>query len=181
MIFEAVNGWGLAHALLAGPALLFASAAVSAVSSIAGGVAANNQAKADAAASEANAVEVGKSLASGDAIAERQQRALIGDTLTSVGANGLTLSGSALDVTRQNLVETEYERLVALREKAGQMAGLKYEAAAARSRGKQALFGGILGAAGSLAGGLGQSGWLDGAKGGGTPGGFIGAIKKTYQ
>ena len=94
---------------------------------------------------------VGRRLVEERARTERQQAAMVGDTLAATGSNGVTLSGSALDVTRQNLVESEYERLVGRRQRAMEIDNLKYEAAAAKSRGKQAMFGGILGAAGSAA------------------------------
>jgi hypothetical protein len=179
MIIEAISGGGLAHALLAGPALLFAAAGLSAASSIFSGYSQMQQEKATAAAAEANAKETGRALASEDAIAERQQSALVGDTLAAAGSSGVTLSGSALDVTRQNLVESEYERLRARRERAMQIDNLKYEAAAAKGRGKQAMFGGILGAAGSAANIL--SPQPGAGLGGGKSGSFIGTIKKTYQ
>lgn len=151
MIVEAVEGWSLAGWLLADPTLLLVSAGLSAASSLFAGYAQMQQENATAAAAEANAKETGRQLAAEDVVAERQQRAMVGDTLTAIGGNNVTLSGSALDVTRQNLVESEYERLVGRRQRAMEIDNLKYEAAAAKSRGKQAMFGGILSAAGSAA------------------------------
>lgn len=127
--------------------------AASAATSIAGGIATNQQEKANAAALNANAEEAGRTLASDDEAMERQQRELIGKTLTSVGANGVTLSGSALDVTMQNLIESTFDRLQARRDRVTQMNGLKYEAEAAKARGKQAMIGGFMSAAGSIAAG----------------------------
>lgn len=152
MIVEAVEGWSLAGWLLADPTLLLVSAGLSAASSAFAGYAQMQQENATAAAAEANAKETGRQLASEDVIAERQQAAMVGDTLAATGSNGLTLSGSALDVTRQNLVESEYERLVGRRQRAMEIDNLKYEAAAAKSRGKQAMFGGILGGLSGAAG-----------------------------
>lgn len=152
-MFELVSagGGGFLHWLCADPTLLLVSAGLSAASSLFAGYAQMQQENATAAAAEANAKETGRQLAAEDVVAERQQRAMVGDTLTAIGGNNVTLSGSALDVTRQNLVESEYERLVGRRQRAMEIDNLKYEAAAAKSRGKQAMFGGILGAAGSAA------------------------------
>ena len=139
------------HVLRADPTLLLVSAGLSAASSVFAGYAQMQQENATAAAAEANAKETGRQLAAEDVVAERQQSAMVGDTLAAVGSSGLTLSGSALDVTRQNLVESEYERLVGRRQRAMEIDNLKYEAAAAKSRGKQAMFGGILAGAGNAA------------------------------
>lgn len=179
MIVEAVEGWSLAGWLLADPTLLLVSAGLSAASSLFAGYAQMQQENANAAAAEANAKETGRQLAAEDVVAERQQRAMVGETLAAVGSSGQTLSGSALDVTRQNLVESEYERLVGRRQRAMEIDNLKYEASAAKSRGKQAMFGGILSAAGSAAQILAPQ--PGGGLGGGTSGGFLKAIKKTYQ
>lgn len=152
-MFELVSagGGGFLHWLCADPTLLLVSAGLSAASSLFAGYAQMQQENATAAAAEANAKETGRQLAAEDVVAERQQAAMVGDTLAATGSNGVTLSGSALDVTRQNLVESEYERLVGRHQRAMEIDNLKYEAAAAKSRGKQAMFGGILGAAGSAA------------------------------
>lgn len=152
MIVEALShGPGLIEWLRADPTLLLISAGLSAASSIFAGYSQMQQENATAAAAEANAKDTGRQLAAEDVVAERQQSAMVGDTLAGIGGNGVTLSGSALDVTRQNLVESEYERLVSRRQRATEIDNLKYEAKAAKSRGKQAMFGGILGAAGSAA------------------------------
>lgn len=131
----------------------WAAIGASALSAVAGGLAESGQEKANAAVADANAVETGRALASEDAAAQRQQSAMVGDSIAATGANGLTLSGSPLDVTLQNLYESEFNRLSQRRQRVGEMEGFKYEAAAARARGKQAMIGGALSAAGSLAGG----------------------------
>ena len=152
-MFELVSagGGGFLHWLCADPTLLLVSAGLSAASSLFAGYAQMQQENATAAAAEANAKETGRQLAAEDVVAERQQRAMVGDTLTAIGGNNVTLSGSALDITRQNLVESEYERLVGRRQRAMEIDNLKYEAAAAKARGKQAMFGGILAGAGNAA------------------------------
>ena len=169
MLIEAVgHGWG--SFMIAGPALLFVSAGLSAASSLFSGFGQQAQENATAAAKEADAKETGRALASEDATAERQQDALVGQTLANAGGNGVTLSGSALDVTRQNLVESEYERLQGRRQRVMEMNNLKYEAAAAKSRGKQAMIGGIIGAASSAASAFSP-----------TPGSGLGQTKPTFH
>lgn len=158
----------------ADPTLLLISAGLSAASSVFAGYQQMQQENATAEAAEANAKETGRQLAAEDTIADRQQKALVGETLAAVGSSGQTLSGSALDVTRQNLVESEYERLVARRQRVMEMDNLKYEAAAAKSRGKQAMFGGALAAAGSAASIL-----APGAGAGYGGGSRWGAVKRT--
>lgn len=128
------------------------AAGASAASALAGGFAQNSQERSNAAVAEANARETGRALASEDAAAQRQQASMVGDSITATAANGLALSGSPLDITLQNLYESEFNRLTARRQRVSEMQGFKYEAEAARSRGKQAMIGGALGAAGSMAG-----------------------------
>ena len=179
MIVEALShGPGLIEWLRADPTLLLISAGLSAASSVFAGYSQMQQENATAEAAQANAKETGRQLAAEDVVAERQQAALVGDTLAAVGSSGVTLSGSALDVTRQNLVESEYERLVGRRQRAMEIDNLNYEAAAAKSRGKQAMFGGILGGAASAAEVFAPQ--PGGGLGGKSPGGFLKAIKKTY-
>lgn len=132
------------------------STAISAASSIAGGMAAQNQAKAQ---QEAYKQQAHASLQAGQYEVDRKNEelgAIMGRQVAATNASGITLDGSPSDAigstASQGALDTSMIRWNARR----QADQLNYQGQLAAIQGKNAMTGGILGAAGSIVGGLGQ-------------------------
>lgn len=151
------------------------AAAIGAVGSIMQGVAANNAAKAQAAIAERNAqiaeLQARDSIERGghEELRLRRQMAIHQGTQRALlAAGGVEVdSGSALDVQDASMREGEQDaaaiRFNAAREGWGhqvQAVNYRSEAAVARSAGRNALFGGILGAGTHLLSSVAPGAWM---------------------
>lgn len=140
-----------------------------AVASAVGGAASKIQAgQAQAAAGRANA----RNLLAGSEAAraagrerarqvERKNRRLISTGVARVGASGLQMGGSALDVMADNAAEAELERLTTLHLGESQAAGLKFRAGVANAQASAIQTASFLSAGASLlkaGGGIAKSG-----------------------
>lgn len=120
------------------PIIALVGAAVSAAGAIAGGIsqqaAANNAAKYEKQAAAENARR--------QSVDAQKQ---IGRARANYGASGVTMEGSPLDVLEESARTAELDRLTILQQ--GKVRAQKYKA-----QGKEALYGGITSAAGTLLG-----------------------------
>lgn len=126
---------------------LLAASAVSAIGSVVEGISANNAASANAKAMKSEARAQGAAGAQQEAAILRDNRKLQGEQLSAIGANGLNLSGSALDFTLDQAVEAEMKALDARYQSNARATALKNQARVTKWEGKQALYSGIIGAA----------------------------------
>lgn len=134
-----------------------ASAALSAAGSIVGGVSANNQAQAQAANAEMQAQEQ-KAIAQREAVRKGKEARLIQSRQRAVAASS---GGGAKDPTIMDLMgdvesEASYQKQAALYEGETRARGLEAEASLARSRGRQSMFSGFIGAGSSILSGYSQ-------------------------
>ena len=147
--------------------LPYAGRAVSAAGSVMGGMMQQSQAKAQAAAYERQAQ---MARLQGEYQAQRKQEEidrLTGQQIASVAASGVTLDGSPTNVIAST-ASTGALDTGALRWNARiQSDDLTYQARLARINGRNAMVGGIVGAAGGLLGDLGKLGSRYGSPGGG--------------
>lgn len=131
--------------------------ALQAAGSVIEGIGANKQAKAEARALEQNAIEAGTQGAEDALYSLRQGRLQAGADLAGSAAGGVGAgNGTLADLMRAN-AEARWQQAFNITETASQeAAGLRAQAKASRSRGKAALFGGIVRAGAAALGGYGD-------------------------
>jgi hypothetical protein len=128
---------------------------ISAAGSIVGGIAANNQAKAQAKALEVRAGEE-RAVSQREAIRRAKEAKLVMSRGQAVAASS---GGGAADTSVVNLMadigrEGKYQSGVALYEGETRGRGLEFDARIRRMEGKQALFAGFIGGASSILNGF---------------------------
>lgn len=104
------------------------SAALGAVSSISGGIAANNQAKYNAALARNQAIADANKQA-------RESRYRQGMARANIASSGLELEGSPLEILEDNAISEEMDRLNILQGGEARARALEYEGKAAKAAG----------------------------------------------
>jgi hypothetical protein len=99
---------------------------------------------------EAQARQAAEASSYDEAALRRQQRQEIASQVASIGSRGLDVSGSIVDVIRQNAANAEMDALALRYRGQIEQAGYKSQAQMKRYEGKQALYSGIAGAGSKL-------------------------------
>lgn len=131
-----------------------ASAAMSAAGSIASGMAAKNQADAQAQAYRNQANTVRDQGAYEAQRQNEQAQAAMGQGINIANASGFTLEGSPSDVLTTNASNAALDQGQILWNSKKQASDLNYQAQLSEIQGKNAMTGAMIGAAGSALGGL---------------------------
>lgn len=132
--------------------LMVASAVVGAVGSIAQGVSANKAAKFNAQVAANNARLAQQTGEENAARIQRQSTQIEGAQKATLGASGISLTGSSLDVLSDTAIEGELAALDAKNAGINDASRFRAEEKLARARGRAALIGGFMGAGTKLLG-----------------------------
>lgn len=136
-----------------------AAVALQAAGSLVKGAAGFQAGKANARAARAEAASAIRAGVAEEADIRARARRVAGEALAAQGANGGGLgTGSALELLRETVLESELDRMRVRRAAANRAAGLNAQARLARRQGAFDLIGGIVGAGGAIAGSGGTGG-----------------------
>ena len=133
-----------------------AGAALSAVGSIASGIAQSSEARRQAAYADANA-DLAKQQGRSEAQVIREKaRRLAGQNRAAIGASGVDISGSFLDALADSDIDAELDAQTALWNSKLEARNYRAQAKSVRAQGRSALIGGIFGAGTSAISGYGN-------------------------
>lgn len=136
-------------------ALPFIAIAAVAAGSIFKGVAANNAGKFNQKVDDANAVDALRDGTEQVSQIRTNARLKIGQQIGAQAESGFEIgTGSALDNLLESQTNSELDAMDARRQAQSRYDAYKLQGQAARSEGKNALIGGLIGAAGSVASGI---------------------------